>query len=418
MKGRVPLLLLLSALQVWTIALTDRATASDVGRSDQLRLVHVAVLFRHGERASLTTFPGDPNQHYVWPMGRGQLTNRGRQTMWALGTWLRERYAHFLTYDVREVSARSSPVPRCFDSAAILLYGLYPVVDKERQWKRGQDWQPVPITSPPDGTDKYATLCLPRFLDSLAALYAAEVPCSLVGEPSTKPPSSRTKTEPTTATPRSFGTAGNLLDFVATVANVTDEPGVARFAAISRIVDALFVNHENGLPLPEWATKHLRQLRWLNEKLVEMIGKYQKDNMAGTLLRDFVSSMRPGYAAGGLTLTQGKDDTNRGPKVTLFSYHDMNVAGVILGMNGTLSGRPPYGAAVIIEVFTRSGASEATAERYVRLFYKASDQHATSIPVEGCADPCPLQKFDEVLQRKFEPVTRARCGWTEHQPLL
>ncbi|KAH7946091.1 hypothetical protein HPB49_020309 [Dermacentor silvarum] len=317
MKGRVPLLLLLSALQVWTIALTDRATASDVGRSDQLRLVHVAVLFRHGERASLTTFPGDPNQHYVWPMGRGQLTNRGRQTMWALGTWLRERYAHFLTYDVREVSARSSPVPRCFDSCAILLYGLYPVIDKGRQWKRGQDWQPVPITSPPDGTDKYATLCLPRFLDSLSALYAAEVPCSLVGEPSAKPP-----------------------------------------------------------------------------------------------------SMRPGYAAGGLTLTQGKDDTNTGPKVTLFSYHDMNVAGVILGMNGTLSGRPPYGAAVIIEVFTRSGASEATAERYVRLFYKASDQHATSIPVEGCADPCPLQKFDEVLQRKFEPVTRARCGWTEHQPLL
>ncbi|XP_075548364.1 cytochrome P450 3A41-like isoform X3 [Dermacentor variabilis] len=160
MKGRVPLLLLLSAFQVWTIALTEatphRTTASDVGGSDQLRLVHVAVLFRHGERASLTTFPGDPNQHYVWPMGRGQLTNRGRQTMWALGTWIRERYAHFLTYDVREVIARSSPVPRCFDSAAILLYGLYPAVGKERQWKRGQDWQPVPITSPPDGTDKYA----------------------------------------------------------------------------------------------------------------------------------------------------------------------------------------------------------------------------------------------------------------------
>ncbi|KAL1423057.1 hypothetical protein MTO96_021446 [Rhipicephalus appendiculatus] len=388
--------------------------ASYVGVSgDQMRLVHVAALFRHGERASLTTFPGDPNQHYVWPMGRGQLTNRGRQTMYALGKWLRGRYASFLTHDVREVRARSSPVPRCFDSVATLLYGLYPAVEKERQWKYGQDWQPVAIMSLPDGTDKYATLCLPRFLESLKALYATEVPCSLVDKRSLQPPSSSE-----TAAPRSFATAGNILEFVATVANVTDEPGVARFAATARIVDALFVNQENGLPLPEWGMKHTRQLSWLNDKLVELIGKYQKDNMAGALLKDFVASMKPVHAGGGVMLTQGRDDTDRGPKVTLYSYHDMNVAGVILGLNGTLSARPRYGAAVILEVFTHSGAFDTNAEKFVRVLYKASDEHATSIAVEGCADPCPLQKFGEVLERKFKPVTRAQCGWSEHQPLL
>lgn len=420
MDARIPLLLL-SALQVLSIALAgttpDLAMASDVsGNGDQLHLVHVAVLFRHGERASLTTFPGDPNQHYVWPMGRGQLTNRGRQTMYALGKWLRGRYARFLTHDVREVRARSSPVSRCFDSVAILLYGLYPAVDKERQWKHGQDWQPVAIMSPPDGTDKYATLCLPRFLESLSALYATEVPCALVDKRLPQPPSSRAQTE--TAAPRSFATAGSILDFVATVANVTDKPGVARFAATARIVDALFVNHENGLPLPEWGTKHIRELFWLNEMLVELIGKYQKDNMAGALLKDFVASMKPAHAGRGVMLTQGQDETDKGPKVTLFSYHDMNVAAVIVGLNGTLSGRPSYGAAIILEVFARNGASDTAADKFVRLLYKASGQHATNIPVEGCADPCPLQKFDETLERKFKPVTRAQCGWSEHQPLL
>lgn len=416
MDARTPLLLLLSALRVLPIALAetspDLATASDVGGSgDQLRLVHVAALFRHGERASLTTFPGDPNRHYVWPMGRGQLTNRGRQTMYALGTWLRGRYASFLTHDVREVTARSSPVRRCFDSVALLLYGLYPAVEKGRQWKHGQDWQPVAIMSPPDGTDKYATLCLPRFLESLKALYATEVPCSLVDKRPLQQPSSSE-----TAAPQNFATAGNILEFVATVANVTDEPGAARFAATARIVDALFVNQENGLPLPEWGVKHIRQLSWLNDKLVELIGKYQKDNMAGALLKDFVASMKRGHAGGGVMLTQGQDDSHGGPKVTLYSYHDMNVAGVILGLNGTLSNRPLYGDAVILEVFTHSGAS--TTEKFIRVLYKASGEHATSIPVKGCADPCPLQKFDQILERRFNPVTRAECGWSEHQPLL
>ncbi|KAH7950818.1 hypothetical protein HPB52_001944 [Rhipicephalus sanguineus] len=404
MNARMPLLLLLSSLHVLPIALAETtpewATASHVGGSgSQLRLVHVAVLFRHGERAPLTSFSGDPNRHYTWPMGHGQLTNRGRQTMWALGKWLRARYAHFLTSDVREVSARSSPVPRCFDSVAILLYGLYPAVDKERQWKHGQDWQPVPITSVPDGTDKYATPCLPRFLESLSALYATEVPLSLVGEQAARPPSPRAEPDPATAGPRSFATASNILEFVATAANVTDKPGVARFMAIARIVDALL-------------------LIWLNEMLVELIGKYQKDNMAGALLKDFVASMKPGHAGGGVMLTQGQDETNKAPKVTLYSYHDMNVAGALVGLNGTLSGRPSCGAAIILEVFARSGASDTAADKFVRLLYKAGDQHATNIPVEGCADPCPLQKFNEILERKFKPVTRAQCGWSEHQPLL
>lgn len=423
MKAAVQwLLLLMPALQFFLTALAeaaqDRATAPDVGGGNKLRLVHVAALFRHGERASVTTFPGDPNQHYVWPMGRGQLTKRGRQTMWALGKWLRARYARFLTSDVLEVSARSSPLPRCFDSMAILLYGLYPAIDKGRQWKRGQDWQPVAITRPPEGTDKYATTCLPRFIDAMKALYATEAPCSWVGEPSAQQTSSPSKNYPETAAQRCFATAGNLINFVANAANVTDEAGVARYAATSTIVNDLFVNHENGLPLPDWGTKYIRQLSWLNDKFVEFMGRYQKDNMAGALLRDFVASMKRGHAGGDVKVAQAKDDANVEPKLTLYSYQDITIAGAILGINGTLSGRPPYGSAIILEVFARSDASGPAGGKYVRILYKMDDKGVTSIPVEGCTDPCPLEKFEEVLQRKFKPVTRTQCGWSEHQPLV
>ncbi|KAK8782575.1 hypothetical protein V5799_016086 [Amblyomma americanum] len=310
-----------------------------------------------------------------------------------------------------QVNARSSPVPRCFDSAALLLYGLYPAQGESRRWKPDQDWQPVVITSVPDGTDKYATLCMRRFEATIGALSTVKEPPSLVSQPSDS--MTGTASSPMHP-PQRFGTAGNMLEYVAKMAHVTEKPGVARFTAIARVLDALFVYREYNMPLPEWATKHLRQLWWLNEQLVVLIARYQMDNMAGPMLRDVVASVRMGKAKG-VSLTQGTDDTDQGPKITLLSYHDMNVAGALLGLNDTLTIRPHYGAAVIVEVL--SPRASETPERYVRVLYKAG-KNVSNIPIEGCNDPCPLQQFDEFLKRKFKPVSRAQCGWSEDQPLV
>lgn len=92
------------------------------------RLVDVQVLFRHGDRAPLSPlFANDPygDEAQYWPTGLDQLTPLGRMRMFKLGQWIRNRYDQYLgdRYSPREVSARSSAIDRCLESAQLVLAG-------------------------------------------------------------------------------------------------------------------------------------------------------------------------------------------------------------------------------------------------------------------------------------------------------
>lgn len=408
-RNMVPwLALLLLGTVLPALAGAEETAACGPVTGDERQLVHVAVLFRHGDRAALSSFPGDPNRDYQWPLGRGRLTKRGRQTMWALGTWLRARYGHFLSYDVREVTARSSPMPRCFDSAALVLYGLYPAHSEEAQWKPNQDWQPVDITRMPTGVDKYAALCMPRYRKALQELSSVDAPC---------PDDASQQTPPATA--GGLNTVADVFAYVAKKVGLEEQASFSRTIEVSRILDAISVAIEYNLPVPDWASPHLPQLLWAHEQLLLQIGRSQMDNMAGALLKDVVAGVNAKESAGP-SLFQGKDDRRVGTKVALFSYHDVTVAGALFGLNATVSKKPPYGAAVILEIFTlRSTASALTVpgRLYVSVFYKVGD-NLSSVAVEGCDVPCPLEQFDEFLRDRFKPVPREECEWGENQPLL
>lgn len=324
--------------------------------------------------------------------------------MWDLGKWLRKRYRHFLSWDVREVSARSSPRSRCFDSAAILLYGMYPAHGVQRKWNPRQDWQPVMITNLPDGTDKYSTLCSKRLLKTADALSALKVPPSLAPKP---PVFGKKHTEV-------FATAGDVIAYGARMTNVTDVTGLKYFVTMMRVFDALFVMREYGLRLPEWALRHLHVLDWVNQMMIEWIARFQMEHMAGLMLKDIVVKLRSREPER-LSLTQEKDDTTPSHKITLLAYHDTNIAGVVLGLNNTLSAKPPYGSAIILEAFTES--ADTTRQLYVRILYKAGNK-LTNLVIEGCHEPCAIEKFDEFLHQKYELVSREQCDWSEHQPLL
>lgn len=95
--------------------------------SSKTILRHVQILFRHGDRAPLyPLFPTDPYRLPVfWEHGLDQLTNTGRARMFRLGQMIRAKYDSYLgqEFSPREISARSSAIDRCLESAQLVLAG-------------------------------------------------------------------------------------------------------------------------------------------------------------------------------------------------------------------------------------------------------------------------------------------------------
>ncbi|KAL1441801.1 hypothetical protein MTO96_008308 [Rhipicephalus appendiculatus] len=345
-------------------------------RNELLR--HVVVIFRHTDRAPLATYPGDPNKNNGWPLGYGRLTSRGRANASALGRWLRSHYIDFLSDDPREVDARSSPAPRCFETAALVLYGLYPANAAQKEWEPDQPWQPSLVTVPE--------------------------PAFLVNNATSRKPL--------------FGTLGGVLGYVARMTNLSEESSSRLFVTVNKILDSMSVAKEYGLPVPTWASRYWRHLHWASETSHEKLSRSQMNHFGGALIRDALDNIGPTgepLARPSSSIMRGDPDPSDAPKMTLRAYHDINLAGILIGLNGTLGERVPYGAAILVELFTLT--STVTPDVYVRVLYKAGDTVST-LALQGCSDPCSLQSFRELLERKFRPVSRRECGWSDNQPLL
>lgn len=386
------------------LLLLPLALASEPFYRRNVLLRHVVVIMRHTDRAPLATFPGDPNKNHARPLGYGRLTSRGRAHASAMGRWLRSHYIDFLSDDPREVDARSSPAPRCYETAALVLYGLYPANTDQKEWEPDQPWQPVPITRLPDGTDKYSTMCMPRIRTAIRSLVATPEPASLVNSTASSKPL--------------FGTLGGVVGFVARMTNLTEESSSRIFVTVNKALDSMSVAKEYGLPVPTWASRYWRHLHWASETSHEGLSRSQMDHMGGALIRDALDNIGPTgepLARPSLSLMRGDPDPSDAPKMSLRAYHDVNLAGILLGLNGTLGERAPYGAAILVELFTLT--STVTPDVYVRVLYKAGDT-VSPLALQGCSDPCLLQSFRELLERKFRPVSRSECGWSDNQPLL
>ncbi|KAL7977374.1 hypothetical protein Chor_009323 [Crotalus horridus] len=107
-------------------------------------------VYRHGDRSPLSTYPTDPHKAAAWPHGFQQLSEVGVLQQKALGQFLRERYAGFLSpsYKPQEIYVRSTDYDRTIMSAQANLMGLYPNSHPEIPWK------PVPIHTVPTKYDK------------------------------------------------------------------------------------------------------------------------------------------------------------------------------------------------------------------------------------------------------------------------
>ncbi|XP_072380975.1 lysosomal acid phosphatase-like [Diabrotica undecimpunctata] len=120
---------------------------NDAKTNNSSELVAVAVIFRHGDRSPMASFPTDEYfKEFYWPMGFGQLTKKGIQRQYKLGQWLRQKYKGFLNelYFSKDIYVQSSNLDRCLMSASATLAGLYPPKD-DQVWNDELPWQPVPV---------------------------------------------------------------------------------------------------------------------------------------------------------------------------------------------------------------------------------------------------------------------------------
>ncbi|RWS20449.1 testicular acid phosphatase-like isoform X2, partial [Leptotrombidium deliense] len=97
-------------------------------------LKSVIALFRHGDRTpserEYKILIGHENYTDLINVGYAALTNEGKNRMYNVGRFMRNRYRHFLTNNPQEIYIKSARLDRCLVSAELVAAGMYPPFDQ------------------------------------------------------------------------------------------------------------------------------------------------------------------------------------------------------------------------------------------------------------------------------------------------
>uniref|UniRef100_A0A2I3M935 acid phosphatase n=1 Tax=Papio anubis TaxID=9555 RepID=A0A2I3M935_PAPAN len=265
-------------------------------------LKFVTLVFRHGDRSPIDTFPTDPIKESSWPQGFGQLTQLGMEQHYELGEYIRKRYRTFLneSYKHEQVYIRSTDVDRTLMSAMTNLAALFPP-EGVSIWNPNLLWQPIPVHTVPLSEDQ---------------------------------------------------------DFIATLGKLSGFHDKDLFGIWSKIYDPLYCESVHNFTLPSWATEDaMTKLRELSElSLLSLYGIHKQKEKSrlqgGVLVNEILNHMKratqmPSYK-----------------KLIMYSTHDTTVSGLQVALdvfNGLL---PPYAACHLMELYFEKG--EYFVEMYYR----------------------------------------------------
>ncbi|XP_010847964.1 PREDICTED: testicular acid phosphatase [Bison bison bison] len=359
-------------------------------------LVFVAVVFRHGDRAPLASYPTDPHKEVastLWPRGLGQLTEEGVRQQLELGRFLRSRYEDFLSPEYRreEVYIRSTDFDRTLESAQANLAGLFPEAAPGRS---EATWRPIPVHTVPVTEDKllrFPTRSCPRYRELLReATEAAEYKTALKG----------------------------WTDFLTRLENFTGLPLVGEpLRKAWKVLDTLICQQAHGLSLPSWASPDV--LQTLAQISALDIGAHvgppqaaEKAQLSGGILLDAILANFSRVQRLGLPL-----------KMVMYSAHDSTLL-ALQGALGLYDGHtPPYAACLGFEFRRRLGDADRdnadgdhSGNVTVSLFYRNDSAGLPlTLRLPGCPAPCPLSRFRQLTAPARPPAHGIPCHGS-HEP--
>lgn len=337
-------------------------TTSQNSESDSLRIVHI--IFRHGQRTPVDTYPLDPLiQQSFEPYGWGQLTNTGKLDQFHQGEWLRARYANFLDdrYSADTFKVQCTDVDRAKMSTQLMLAGLYPPKG-DQVWNPNLMWQPIPISSEPL---KYDTLLLgrypcPRYQEELDKVFRSSEVKSILE------------------------TNQYLFQYLSTQSGLSIRtPDDAQ-----SLYSTLKAEQDFGLELPEWTRK----------VFPDPLAKITAQSFVFNAMNNVLQKLK-----GGFLLKKIMDDTKaklRGnSKMKMFAYggHDSTVSNFLLTLDAWDLQVPEYNSLVIVEVHQMDPETHG-----VKLFLRNSttaEPYLLQMP--GCGPICPWENFICLTQSKL-----------------
>ncbi|XP_021968499.1 testicular acid phosphatase homolog isoform X1 [Folsomia candida] len=325
------------------------------------------VIFRHGERNPIRSYPGDPysSEELYWPEGYGIMTENGKRQVYKLGQYLRQRYLDLPTKD--NILILSSQRNRTLTSASLMLNGYFEDSDNTEMNFEGTEHVDKITVIPIDKDDFiFVSQHCPKYFLLRDKYRKME------------------RKDP-------FGGWKNEVEII------TQNTGL-KFDSVDLkiffLTDTILVQKSRNLVLPAWAEQLYENGAIQGMKTFFYTSAIPTDDLTrlytGSMVTRFFDSMDKVM----------DDELGLGvinPRVTVLSGHDTTIALWLtnLGLGSNLD--IPYGSALFLEVCQIMG-STGEQKFEIEVSYK-NDTNAepTLLHIPGCPTPCSYSDFKKLL---------------------
>ncbi|XP_034121910.1 venom acid phosphatase Acph-1 [Drosophila guanche] len=340
-------------------------TSRNTSSNSTLKLVHV--LFRHGPRTPVSTYPKDPYINETFePYGWGHLTNPAKVELYKIGKQLRGRYTDFLApyYQPDMIHAQSSASPRTMMSLQMVLGGLFPPENTPMEWNLMLNWQPIPIQVEPEETDVRLRM---------------KVPCPRYDEAVQEVMNSPEVKE--------FHAQNSEL-----LQELTEKTGLNVTYAhdVTNVFITLLAEQGYGLELPQWTKEYFpdKMLPLAAQSYIYDAYTPELRKLKGGFYLDHIFEQMQSKISGKMEPSARK--------MYLSCGHDWTITNVLSALGVWQPQMPRFSALIAFELRQR----DDTGEYFVEIFFQNDpDKEPEQLQVPGCAKQCPIEKLLELTEQ-------------------